>query len=69
MVVVRSPSLPSSDEIWIDLWNRIESQIALAGGLRGDWRKPPREGEYIPAVPKRPNTLSGGAAAALEFDD
>lgn len=32
-------------------------------------RKPGSGGEAVPVEPNRPNTLSGGAAAALEFDD
>ena len=42
--------------------------------LRIRMRRKPRkgsglEGGGVPVEPDRPNTLSGGAAAALEFDD
>ena len=59
----------TSDDIWIELWERIRSQISIAGGLKGDGRNSPREADAVPVDPNRPNTLSGGAAAALEFDD
>ena len=39
---------------------------------RPDRKRPKRrggEGELMPVEPDRPNTLSGGAAAALEFDE
>ena len=66
---MRSRRHLSSDDIWEHLWERIQSQIGLAGGLRGDGRNSRREVDGVPVDPNRPNTLSGGAAAALEFDD
>ena len=66
---MRSRRHLSSDYIWEHLWDRIQSQIGLAGGLKGDGRNSPREVDGVPVDPNQPNTLSGGAAAALEFDD
>lgn len=38
--------------------------------LRRDRKRPDGEsGETVPVEPDRPSNLSGGAAAALEFDD
>ncbi|HEV2043535.1 MAG TPA: hypothetical protein VGR05_02540 [Sphingomicrobium sp.] len=66
---MRSRRHLSSDYIWEHLWERIQSQIGLAGGLKGDRRNSAREADGVPVDPNRPNSLSGGAAAALEFDD
>jgi hypothetical protein len=43
---------------------------ALAGVRRRPRPRPRKRPEAggVPVVPNRPNTLSGGAAAALEFD-
>ena len=59
----------TSDDIWIDLWERIERRIELAGGLRRDGRNSRPDADGVPVDPNRPNSLSGGAAAPLEFDD
>ena len=59
---------PTSDDIWYDLWARIQSQIALAGGLKRGGRNSRPEADGVPVDPNRPNTLSGGAAAPLEYD-
>ena len=64
---MRSRRHLSSDDIWEHLWERIQSQIGLAGGLKRDgW---PREADGVPVEPNRPSTLSGGAAVARVFDD
>jgi hypothetical protein len=61
----------------------VEQRLRLAEGLhlRGGWtvsngrggprRKPGREPDAggVPATPDRPKNLSGGAAAAMEFED
>ncbi len=65
---MRSRRLPSSDDIWIDLWERIRARIDAAGGLRGD-RRSPTDPDPVPRDPNRPNTLRGGAAAQLDLKD
>jgi hypothetical protein len=46
---------------------------AYLGAIRKPGRKRPKrrggEGEPVPVAPDKPNMLSGGAAAALEFDE
>jgi hypothetical protein len=32
-------------------------------------KRPGGEGERVPVAPDKPNSLSGGAAVALEFDE
>ena len=65
---MRSRRLPSSDDIWIDLWERIHAQIDAAGGLRGS-RRPPPNPNGVPVDPSCPNTLGGGAAAQIDLGD
>lgn len=60
--------LPTSDDIWQRLWKRIQSQIQAAGGLRRGGRRSGPEADCVPVDPNRPNTLSGGAAAPLDYD-
>lgn len=56
---------------------RLAGQLRLRGGwtsprpLKRPRRKPGGEPESggVPAVPDRPKNLSGGAAAAMEFED
>lgn len=60
-----APILPEARKAFDKEWARR---------LRGRMRRKPRkgfglEGGGVPVEPDRPNTLSGGAAAALEFDD
>lgn len=38
-------------------------------GRRGGKNGPGLESDAVPVEPNRPNDLSGGAAAALEFDE
>jgi hypothetical protein len=47
---------------------RFWSYLRFGPGRRIDRDKDTDEGG-IPVEPNRPNTLSGGAAAELEFDD
>ena len=53
--------------------HRQGSLTVYLGALRRGPRKPkkrkPEGGELVPVEPDKPKTLSGGAAAALEFDD
>lgn len=65
---MRSRRHLSSDEIWIGLWERIRAQIDAAGGLRRGRHSPP-DVDTVPVDPNRPNTLTGGAAAQIDFDD
>ena len=48
-----------------------EKILRSAKGKRPPRRKPGKGmgGEPVPVEPNRPNNLSGGAAAALEFDE
>ncbi|MEO8142163.1 MAG: hypothetical protein ABI617_05850 [Sphingomicrobium sp.] len=66
---MRSRRRPTSDDIWEHLWERIHSQIGLAGGLKRDGRRSPPELDGVPVDPSRPNSLSGGAAVPLDYDD
>jgi hypothetical protein len=50
----------------------LHIRAALTAVRRPDRKRPKRrggEGELVAVAPDRPNTLSGGAAAALEFDE
>jgi len=48
-------------------WERFMQR--LAESLRRGPRKPGEAGEAAPVKPDRPLDLSGGAAAALDFED
>jgi len=48
-------------------WERFLQR--LAESLRRGPRKPGEAGEAVPVKPDRPLDLSGGAAAALDFED
>jgi hypothetical protein len=71
------PRLPGLDIPGLPIPPGIPAAAALALALHRlhqDRRKPKRKGKDpdrggVPVEPNRPNTLTGGAAAALEFDD
>jgi len=58
----RRPTLPGRSSIWDNL---------LPAYLRSRRKKrgPDLEDGGVPVEPNRPKDMSGGAAAALEFDD
>ena len=57
----RSPRPPFADPLAPPHMNRL--------GRRRKRDKDEDDGGGVPVEPNRPNTLSGGAAAELEFDD
>ncbi|TPG22327.1 hypothetical protein EAH87_00435 [Sphingomonas koreensis] len=69
--------MPSHDLPWRRgadnrLWSaeKLGRFLANAARLRKKRRGGPgNNDEPVPVEPNRPNTLTGGAAAALEFDD
>jgi hypothetical protein len=67
-VADRAPRRSSRDRL------RLAQERALAGTIAGRSRRLRKRrdgevGESAPVEPNRPDNLSGGAAAALEFDD
>ena len=48
---------------------RITVTPSRGRGFRKPFWRDGDEGEFVPVEPPKPNTLSGGAAAELEFDN